>query len=130
MTLRRINSFATDKPDELSDQLERLQDNIASALAQLPQRLTWTDWVSSGTPQGAYDTITRVDTSVSAIAATLPSVSPETAGALVGFRRKGASNVTLEPVEATALIDGAASATLGADGLYLYVHDGTEWSRF
>ncbi len=36
MTLRRIDSYATDDADKLSDQLSRLEDNIAAALDALP----------------------------------------------------------------------------------------------
>jgi hypothetical protein len=127
--LRRIDSFDTANPERLAEQLARLENNIVAALAVTSDRLKFSDWQSSGRPMGSYGVITRVDTSVAAIAATLPSVSSDTAALLVGFLRRGASNVTVEPVEATALIDGAASVTLAANGLYLYTHDGEQWSR-
>lgn len=129
MTLRRIDSFDTANPERLAEQLTRLENNIIAALALTSDRLKFSDWVSAGRPMGAYGLITRVDTSVTAIAATLPSVSQDTTALIVGFLRRGANNVTIEPVEATALIDGAATATLGAVGLFLYMHDGEQWSR-
>ena len=128
MTLRRIDSFATDAPDKLADQLSRLEDNISDALSTVPERLTFSDWLSSGSAQAAYGRVTRCDTSTNALTVALPSLSPDTIGREVGIKRKGANNVTLLPVESTALIDGATSATLAADRLYIYVHDGTEWS--
>ncbi len=130
MTFRRIDSYATEAPDKLADQLSRLEDNITSGLAEKPAVPRWTDWVSSGNPQLSYERLTRLDTSVSALSATLPSLSASTAGVIVGVKRKGVNNAVLYPVESTALIDGATSVTLGSDGLYLYVHDGTEWSRY
>lgn len=130
MNFRRIDSYATEAPDKLADQLSRLEDNITAALEAKPSEPRWTDWVSSGNPQLSYETLTRLDTSVSALSATLPSLSAATAGTLVGVKRKGANNAVIYPVEDTALIDGASSFTLSADGLYLFVHDGTEWSRY
>lgn len=131
MTFRRIDSFATDNPEKLADQLTRLEDNITRALAALTPRLTFTDWLSIGPVQCSYDVVTRVDTSVAAaaISATLPSISLDTIGRTVGVVRSGAQNVNLYPVESTALIDGAAPAFLTADGLYLYQHDGARWYR-
>lgn len=130
MTFRRIDSFATEAPDKLADQLSRLEDNIQAALDEKPSEPTWTDWVSAGEVQLSYEQLTRLDTSVTALSATLPSLSASTAGVIVGVKRKGANNATIYPVESTALIDGATSVTLSSDGLYLYIHDGVEWSRY
>jgi len=134
MTFRRIDAYATDAPDKLADQLSRLEDNISDALSDVPEKLEWSDWQSSASGsnqlQAAYGNALRADTSVSALAVALPSISADTIGKLVGIKRKGANGVSVYPIESTALIDGAASVTLGADGLYLYVHDGTEWSRY
>jgi hypothetical protein len=129
LTFRRIDSFATDDPAKLADQLPRLEDNIAAALSTVVERLLFTDWVSSGTPQLAFGRVLRADTSVQALSASLPSLSPDTIGRTVGVKVKGGNSVDLFPVETTALIDGAASATLSVDGLYLYTHDGAEWSQ-
>lgn len=130
MTFRRIDSYATEAPDKLADQLSRLEDNITAALATKPAVPSWTDWVSAGEVQLSYERLTRLDTSVSALSATLPSLSAATAGIIVGVKRKGANNAVIYPVESTALIDGATSFTLSADGLYLFIHDGVEWSRY
>lgn len=131
MTLRRIDAFATDDPEKLSVQLSKLEDNITAALSTVHSIPSATDWVSTdSTPiQLAYGTVTKVDTSVSALRAVLPSVSLDTAWHLVSVKVKGANNLTLYPVESTALIDGAASVSLAA-GLYTYVHDGQEWSQY
>lgn len=131
MTLRRIDSYATSEPDKLAVQLSKLEDNITAALSTVHSIPSATDWFSSDKApiQLAYITVTKIDTSVSALRAVLPSVDADTAWRLVGVKVKGGNNLTLYPVESTALIDGAASATLSA-GLYLYVHDGTEWSRY
>ncbi len=131
MALRRVDSFATDSPDKLAVQLSQLEDNVAAALELVLSVPQFTDWVSSNARpiQLVYTLIARVDTSISALYGTLPSLSPDFVGHLVGVKVKGANNFTLEPVESTALIDGAASVTLAA-GLYLYMHDGTEWSRY
>lgn len=130
MTLRRIDSFATDEPEKLADQLSRMEDNVDKAVSRAPPKLTFSDWVSSGQPQAQYDQALRVDTSVGAILATLPSVTPETVGRVVAVVRSGANAVTIAPVETAVLIDGATTAVLGAVGLYLYVHDGANWYRY
>lgn len=132
MTFRRIDSYATEAPDKLADQLSRLEDNISNALALVPERLIWSDWVSSDDKpiQLAFGRAVRLDTSTNALRSSLPSLSPETVGRIVGLKLKGTNTVTVQPVESTALIDGAASATLTAEGLYLYTHDGVEWSRY
>jgi len=130
MTFRRIDSYATDDQVKLADQLSRLEDNITDALALVPERLTWSDWISDGDTQLAFGTVKRIDSSVNALKTTLPSISTDTIGRVCGVKRKGANNITVQPVESTALIDGAASVTLGVDGLYLYTHDGAEWSRY
>ena len=126
MTFRRIDSYATEAPDKLADQLSRLEDNISDALSTVPERLVFTDWLSSGEAQAAYGSVLRCDTATSALAAALPSLSPDTVGRQVGIRVKGANSVTVYPVESTATIDGSASVTL-SQGLYIYVHDGSEW---
>ncbi len=131
MTFRRIDSYATENAEKLADQLSRLEDNISNALAIVPERLTFSDWVSSGsTTQLVFGKVVRLDTTVSALRVTLPSVSAETAGRIVGVKLKGTNSATVQPVESTALIDGASSVTLAAAGLYLYTHDGQEWSRY
>lgn len=131
MIFRRIDSFATDSPEKLADQLSRLEDNITRALAALEARLVWGDWMLAGPVQLAYGAIARVNTDVASapIGATLPSVSPGTRGQWVGIVKDGAQNVELSPVESSALINGSATATLSADGLYLYIHDGEQWYR-
>ncbi len=128
VTFRRIDSYATEAPDKLADQLSRLEDNITAALAVVPEVMRFTDWVSSPAvpSQLAYGQVTRFDTSTSALLASLPSLSPDTIGRVTGVRVKGASSVTIEPVEATALIDGSTTVTVVA-GTRLYMHDGTEW---
>ncbi len=128
MTLRRIDSYATDNAEKLADQLSRLEDNITNALSTVPERLVFTDWLSSGEAQASYGRVLRCDTATSALTVALPSLSADSAGRQVGIKRKGANSVTVLPVESTALIDGASSVTLSTDGLYIYVHDGTEWS--
>lgn len=127
MTFRRIDSYATEAPDKLADQLSRLEDNITDALSAVPEVLKFSDWVSTGSSQAAYGRVLRCDTATAAQTVVLPSLSADTVGRPVGVRVKGANSVTLEPVESTALIDGAATATLSA-GLYIYIHDGTEWT--
>lgn len=131
MTFRRIDSFATDNPEKLADQLSRLEDNITRALGLLEGRLTWDDWLLTGPVPLAYGRVARVDTSVAvaAIGSTLPSISTDTRSQVVGVVRRGTQNITISPVESTALIDGAASVTLSANGLYLYMHDGELWYR-
>jgi hypothetical protein len=132
VTFRRIDSYATEAPDKLADQLSRLEDNITDALVAVPELLRFGDWVSSGAKpiQLAYGRVARADTATAALAVSLPSLSLDTVGKVVGVKVKGTNTVTVEPVESTALIDGAASVSLGTEGLYLYVHDGTEWSRY
>lgn len=131
MTLRRVDSFATDSPDKLAVQLSQVEDNVAAALELVHSVPQFTNWVSSITvrAQLAYTLIARLDTSLAPLYATLPSISNDTIGHMVGIKVKGANSVTLEPVESTALIDGLAAVTL-LEGLHLYIHDGTEWMRY
>lgn len=127
MTFRRIDSYATDQPEKLADQLSRLEDNISRAFDGVPTKAKWTDWVSEGEPQAAYDEVLRLDTSVSALSATLPSIDPAKSSREVGIVVYGAFVAELLPVEDAALIDGLPSATLAVNGLYRYVQDGQNW---
>jgi hypothetical protein len=127
MTLRRIDAFDTANAERLSDQLSRFQDDAMREFARKAERLIYTDWVSSGPVQAVYGKALRCDTATLAIGVVLPSVSLETAGVPVGVVRSGANAVTLSPVESSVTIDGSASATLSADGLYVYEHDGLTW---
>jgi hypothetical protein len=131
MTLRRIDSFATSDPEKLADQLSRLEDNISRALSVLDARLSFGDWALIGPVQLNYDQIARINTDSVATAqgATLPSLSLASAARMVGIKKTGAQNVIIEPIESTALIDGAATYTITADGLYLFIQDGETWSR-
>lgn len=131
MTLRRIDNFDTANPDKLADQLLRLESNVARETERLEPLLAWSDWIATFPAQAAYDEVLRGDTAaaVAAVGVSLPSISSSSISRKVGIVRKGAQNIVLSPVESTALIDGAATATLAADGLYLYMHDGATWYR-
>lgn len=131
MTLRRINDFDTANPAKLADQLSRLEDNISREFSRFAPRLTWLDWTATFPAQASYGSVLRGDTATAtaAVGVSLPSISNDTISTLVGVVRKGAQNIVLEPVEDSALIDGAPTATLAADGLYLYMHDGATWYR-
>lgn len=131
MALRRIDNFDTRDPDKLSDQLVRLEDNISRETSSKEQLLTWSDWTATFPAKANYDSVLRCDTAAAAAAVgvSLPSISSNTVGRRVGVVRNGAQNVVLSPIESTALIDGAATATLAANGLYFYMHDGAVWYR-
>lgn len=132
MTLRRIDNFDTANPDKLADQLFRLEANVARETERLEPLLAWSDWVATFPAQASYGEVLRADTAaaVAAVGVSLPSISNDTISRKVGVVRKGAQNVVVYPVESSALIDGATSAVLAADGLYLYMHDGASWYRF
>lgn len=131
MSLRRIDNFDTANPEKLADQLQRLEDNVARETEQKDRVLTWLDWTAIFPAKASYDKALRCDTAaaVAAVGASLPSISPDSIGRRVAVVRKGAQNVVLSPIESTALIDGAATAVLAADGLYFYMHDGETWYR-
>lgn len=131
MTLRRVDSFATDSPDKLSVQLSQVEDNVTAALARVHSIPVSTDWISSDARpiQLAYVTITKLDTSLSALRATMPSINADTVWHIVGVRVKGASPAVVTPVESTAFINGFSSVNLNT-GLHLFVHDGTEWLSY
>lgn len=131
MTLRRIDNFDTANPEKLADQLQRLEDNVSRETESKDRVITWSDWTATFPAQASYDDVLRCDTAaaVAAVGVSLPSISPDTVGRRVAVVRKGAQNVVLSPIEATALIDGAATVALAADGLYFYMHDGATWYR-
>lgn len=127
MALRRIDAFDTGNAERLTDQLSRFQDSADRELRAKAPRDVFTDWLSDGPAQAVYEEVLRCDTATTAIAVTLPSVSLETVGWRLGVLRLGANAVTLSPVESSVAVDGLAAATLGADGLYVYEHDGSNW---
>lgn len=131
MTLRRVDSFATDSPDKLSVQLSQLEDNVTASFARVHSIPVSTDWISSDVRpiQLAYTTITKLDTSLSALRATMPSINADTVWHIVGVRVKGGNPAVVTPVESSAFIDGLSGVTLN-DGLHLFVHDGTEWVSY
>lgn len=131
--MKKIEAFHPEEPGRLASELHRFEENVSreftAQAATAATRPTWDDWLSVGPVPATYDRIARLDTATSAIAATLPTVSPDTRSRPVGIVRKGSNNITLVPLDSTATIDGSASVTLSTDGLYLYVHDGENWYR-
>lgn len=123
MTLPSHESFTTDDPDALKEELELAYQGIAAEIMGL---LEPREWIT----QDALETVVaaRVDGAVVVLDANVTVLPPADAEPGQCFRvvRAGTGNATIRPDDGT-LVDGAASAVVNAAGYREFMFSRGGW---
>lgn len=126
-TLRTINTFRTDDPDELDRQLGQFEQNVDDAIrgvANVSPSLLRPTNLKRAAYTAAVDELVLCS---GTFAVKLPVGSVQNIGRQVGVLVTTAGTITVSSAKGN--VQNGASDALATVGLRVYVSDGTNWWR-